>query len=402
MPRWRNLPRSFLLFVWCFAISTFSYGQDSLWQRTYDFGVYNNYDLRNSSTNMIGAYRWLNDGFKDIVVPNINPKLGNVSKGLFNFATAYLGMLWSHEFGHSLRARQVGGKFNIHNFALPVPYTTVDLPSSISLTDEAIFVTAGFEVNSLNVRELQSQFVRQNGLWNEDLGFSFANRLMYAIYTTFIVPIDPTDKIVWIETAGDPVHYILPVFKNYANDAVFMPDSTVNPQLVSFYNEATILGSFFQLMDPQFYREVGGAFGKTAKVRRPVFLIGDHENGWTYGTLFNASPLGYELYFQNYVHLSGGQFGLYFKYGRPFANLGLGISMNNIVNHKKIKSDMMLELWQQDLFGNGVSFESQTNIRISNSLTLNFNIGYKTEGYLMGKQLKAGPNLGFGLSYLKN
>lgn len=49
----------------------------------------------------------------------------------------------------------------------------------------------------------------------------FANRLMYPIYTTLIAPIDPEDPNVWIETAGDLVHYILPVFKNYSNNQVF-------------------------------------------------------------------------------------------------------------------------------------------------------------------------------------
>lgn len=78
------------------------------------------------------------------------------------------------------------------------------------------------------------------------------------------------------------------------------------------------------MLDPQFYREVGAAFGKSSKIRRPVFLIGDYRNGWTYGTLFNASPLGYELYFQNYIHYKNNQYGLYVKYGRPFKNIGLG------------------------------------------------------------------------------
>ena len=377
----------------------FCQGQDTLLPRTYDFGVYNQYDLRNSSTNMISTYRLLHDGFEKGVSSKMNPKLGKISQGIFDFASIFLTMVWSHEFGHSLRARQVGGKFNIHNFGVPIPYTTADLPESISLVDETIFVTAGFEVNSINVRSLQSQFIRQNGLWNSDLSFSFANRIMYTIYTSIIVPIDPKDKEVWIHTAGDPVHYILPTFKNYSNDNVFVQDSAVNPELVSLYNQANIFGAFFQLLDPQFYREVGAAFGNTSKIRRPLFLIGDYENGWTYGTLFNASPLGYELYLQNYIHFNHMQFGLYAKYGRPFKNLGLGVSMNHILDFEKLKTDVILEIWQQDIFGNGVSLETQTKLMLSKNIGINLNIGYKTEGYLLGKQLKEGINLGFGLSF---
>jgi hypothetical protein len=382
--------------------ATDCFGQDSTWQRTYDFTAYNNYDLRNSSRNFISAFRAINDGYTSVVDANMKPKGAAITKGALNFATIYLTMLWSHEMGHYIRAEQVGGHFNIHNFGLPVPYTTADLPEDISLVDEAIFVTAGFEVNYLNVRTLQAQFVGQNGLWNPDLALSFANRLMYPIYTTFIVPINPEDKNVWIETAGDPVHYILPVFKNYANNQVFLEDSTVvNPELVNLYNQATIFGSFFMLLDPQFYREVGAAFGKASKTRRPIFLIGDFNTGWTYGTLFNASPLGYELYLQNYIHINNNQFGLYLKYGRPFKNIGLGLSMNNVLNFPNFSADVLAEVWQQDIFGNGASLEFSGKWKLSKHFGFNFNLGYKSEGYVLGKQLNAGANLGIGLSIFR-
>lgn len=381
------------------ALSFNVHGQDGQWQRQYDFGVYNNHDLRNSSVNAIGAFRLINDGFDTLVTSKMKPKAGAITKSVFTFATTYLSMLWSHEMGHYIRAKQIGGNFNIHNFGLPVPYTTADLPSDVSLTNEAIFVTAGFEVNYLNVRRIQAEFVKQNGLWNEDLGFAFANRLMYPIYTTLITPVDPEEPNVWIETAGDPVHYILPVFKEYSNNNVFLPDSTVNPDLTKFYNQATIFAQFFNFLDPQFYREIGAAFGNSSKTRRPIFLIGDHSNGWTYGTLFNASPLGYELYMQNYIHLKNRQYGLYFKYGRPFKNLGVGLTINDVFKYKNLKADMLVEGWSQDLFGSGGSVELLGTWNVNNSLGLNFNLGYKTDGYVLGKQLDDGLNVGFGMSF---
>jgi len=374
-----------------------SFAQDSLWQPTYEFGIFNNYDLRNSSKNAIATHHILNDGFKSLVVSKMSPTLGGISRGLFSFSTTYLTMLWSHELGHSLRAKQVGGTFNIHNFGLPVPYTTADLPTDISLVNRAIFVTAGFEVNYLNIRTIQSQFIRHNGLWNEGLALSFANRMMYTIYTSLVVPIDPNKKSVWIETAGDPVHYILPVFENYSHNQVFMPDSSVNPKLVRFYNEASLSALFFQFLDPQFFREVGASFGSASKTRRPIFIVGDHTTGWTYGTLFNASPLGYELYMQNYLHVHDRQYGLYVKYGRPFKNIGMGLSMNEIVTYANFKSDVIVEAWQQDLFGNGLSAEVAGQWNVFKMLGLTFNVGYKTKGYVLGKQLNSGLNLGAGV-----
>lgn len=384
-------------FVLAITLSLNSFGQDSSWQRTYTFGIYNNYDLRNSSQNAISTFKVLNDGFDAGIRSKMGLKAGNISKGIFGFATTYLSMLWSHEIGHSIRAKQIGGKFNIHNFNLPVPYTTADLPANITLVNEAIFVTAGFEVNYLNVRSIESNFIRQNGTWNEDLSLSFANRLMYPIYTSLIVPIDPEEKNVWLETAGDPVHYILPVFENYSNNQVFLKDSTVNPDLVSLYNHSSWLALLFQFFDPQFYRILGASFGSASKIRRPIFIVGDYNNGWTYGTLFNASPLGYELYMQNYIHLKNKQFGLYVKYGNPFKNYGLGFSMNDVINRKKVKSDVILEMWNQDMFGEGVSIEFNNQLKMSDNMGLNFNIGYKTEGYVLGKQLGSGLNLGAGI-----
>jgi len=76
--------------------------------------------------------------------------------------------------------------------------------------------------------------------------------------------------------------------------------------------------------------------------------------------------------------------------------------MNNIFTYRKIKSDLLLEFWQQDLYGNGVSLETQTSLMLSKKIGLNFNIGYKTEGYVLGKQLNAGMNLGIGMSYYRN
>lgn len=100
---------------------------------------------------------------------------------------------------------------------------------------------------------------------------------------------------------------------------------------------------------------------------------------------------------QNYIHLKDKQYGLYLKYGRPFKNNGLGLSMKNVIKFRKFKSDFLLEIWQQDLFGNGISAEFNGEWKVSELLGINFNLGYKTKGYLLGKQLESGLNLGVGI-----
>jgi len=193
------------------------------------------------------------------------------------------------------------------------------------------------------------------------------------------------------------VHYVLPVFKNYSNNAVFKPDSTVNPELVNFYAQSAIFATFFSLLDPHFYSEVGATFGNGTKTRRPKFLIGDYDNGWTYGTLFNVSPLGYELYMNHYLHVKGNHFSFYAKYGNPFKNNGIGVRWENVIASPKLKMSLGLDLWDQDIFGNGIAGECEARCRVSNRIDLNMSVGYKTEGYVLGKQIDNGINIGGGI-----
>lgn len=273
------------------------------------------------------------------------------------------------------------------------------LPSDINLTNESLSITGGFEVNYLSVQNIQRKFIVRNSLYNEDLAFGFANRLMYPLYTSVIVRINPEDKDVWVNTAGDPVHFILPVFKKYSDNQVFLPDSTVNPDLVSFYNQATLFASFINLLDPHFYKEVGASFGNADKIRRPKFLIGNYQTGWTYGTMFNTSPLGYELYMNNYVHINEKKFVLTYKYGNPYKNNGLTLGWQNIIESEKVLLSSFIDVWDQDLFWKGVAVDLGLSYKISNKMGIDLTTGYKTQGYVLGKQLDEGLNVGLGFVY---
>jgi hypothetical protein len=273
------------------------------------------------------------------------------------------------------------------------------LPDSINLVDEALSVIAGFEVNYLNVRTIQREFILNDGSSNEDLNFSFANRLMYPLYASVIVPTDPEDPDSWINTAGDPVHTTLPVFKNYADGLIIMDDGTVNPELVTYWAQTATLASLFNFLDPQFYRELGAVFGSKEKARKPKFLIGDQSNGWTYGTLFNVSPLGYELYMNNYIHLNDNKFAMYLKYGKPFKNNGMGVLWKDMISTEKLSATAVVDIWEQDLFGTGISTEVNLRIKMNKGLGLVFNGGYKSEGYVLGKPLDAGVTGGLGFDF---
>jgi hypothetical protein len=101
----------------------------------------------------------------------------------------------------------------------------------------------------------------------------------------------------------------------------------------------------------------------------------------------------------NYIHVKGNMFSAYLKYGNPFKNRGIGIGWQDIFKQSKVRFSAFVDLWDQDIFGSGASGEVTANYRIMDRFGINLNLGYKTEGYVLGKQTNAGPNLGLGLIY---
>ena len=69
----------------------------------------------------------------------------------------------------------------------------------------------------------------------------------------------------------------------------------------------------------------------------------------------------------------------------------------NILNFENFKSDILAEIWQQDIFGKGISIELSGQWKLGEHLGMSYNVGYKTEGYVLGKQLKEGINIGAGI-----
>jgi hypothetical protein len=49
------------------------------------------------------------------------------------------------------------------------------------------------------------------------------------------------------------------------------------------------------------------------------------------------------------------------------------------------------------LFGFGISAEFNGQLKLSEMIGISFNLGYKTNGYLLGKQLDSVLNLGAGI-----
>jgi hypothetical protein len=375
---------------------------DSSFHRHYEIGIGNSYDLDNVSRNGLTTYKLVQDVYSKGIQPKLPKVVGNVIGGVWSFAFTYLSMIWPHEFGHVLRARQVGGNFKIHNISLPIPYTTMHLPEDVSFQDRALSVIGGFEINYLTSRRIQDDFYEYNGLYNDELALAFVHKLMYPIYVSLIVRQDPNLQETWINTAGDPVHYIMPVWQRYSNDEIFISDGSVHPGLVDFYGQSAILATFLQLLDPAFYKQASASFGQVSKGKRPWYIIGNDHNGWSYGTGFNTSILGYEVFLNNYLKLNDRLFVVRLKTGRPFKNNSITISSPNIYTSEKMKLGALLEVWDQDIFGKGFMINSDFSYSVYKKMDLNVQLGYKTEGYTMGKSVEDNFIGWVGLKYNVN
>lgn len=367
--------------------------------RYYEFGGAPNYDLNNVAINGLTAYKLSQDAFTYGIRPCLPKKVGKVAAGIWSFSTTFLAMIWSHEFGHSMRARQIRGQFNIHNFAVPFPYATMDLPADASFMDRAISVTGGFEVNYMTSKIIQDDFYAYNGLHNDQLALGFAHRMMYPIYVSFVAPQDPKKKETWIETAGDPVHYTMPVWQEFSDNEVFNADSTVNNSLVQFYGQSALFSTFWNLLDPMFYKEAAALAGDVVHGKKPWYIVNRENIKWTYGTMFNTSPLGYELFLNNYVKVKEYLWVLRLKFGRPFDNNSVVVESPNLIKNKWLILGGYVEYWNQDRYGQGMMISSKANFMLKEKVGLVTQIGYKTKGYSLGRNIDQGFFGWFGVNY---
>lgn len=97
---------------------------------------------------------------------------------------------------------------------------------------------------------------------------------------------------------------------------------------------------------------------------------------------------------------TGNQFyHVYFKYGFPFKNYGLGVSVPDLVRIKRFNLLGQVDFWSQDHYGNGIALSSTSRFEVAKGFNILAQIGYKTKGYIVGKTTKDGIFGYIGLNY---
>lgn len=390
----------FIIYIFLFLI-VFSEENNILqnYHRDYLFIYSSKYDIKNSSENFRAGLKI----FSDIYYRGISSKIENsFIKGVlgftFGFTSRWFSMLWPHEFGHYLRTEQVGGNFSFVRFQFPGILGDMDLPLNATMEDHTLALIGGFEANYLTTRDVQFDFFRYDGLYNDEFGMSLGNRIMYSFYAFLIAKQDPQDPQTWINSGGDPVNFTKLVWVMNGRN-VFNSDSSVNEGLVKFYNNAAYLSILWNLSDINFYKQILSYFGDELKGQKP-FYFGNKNFLWAYGTFFNTSPLGVELYFSNYLKVYDHFVNLYIRYGLPFKNNGIGIVVPQVFKFNNISFGLNSDFWTQNYYGKGFFVLTNFLYRIKDKWNLEWQMGYKTEGYIPGKTTKEGFLFSVGFKYI--
>ncbi|MDY0288243.1 MAG: hypothetical protein RBR15_05420 [Sphaerochaeta sp.] len=373
--------------------------------RDYSLALGAPYDLSNSVINSRSMGKALIDTYYRGVGPQISsPFVRNLFGALWSFTVTWSATTWPHEFGHYLRTKQVGGDFWIKSMGFPGPEGGRSFPEDATLEDELLFAIGGLEVNSLIALGIQQDTYRYNGLYNDELYAAFFHRIIYPTYLWLTPMMDPSDPANWIDEDGKQISLgdvasVARLILERQGKKVLLPDGTVNPELLTFYKNAQIWSLIWNLADINLYYQVAALFKGELDGTRPPYLIGDSTRGWSYGMLANASVLGAELYFNNYLSWDGRHYWAYLKYGFPYTDYGIGLGFPDILQTKALHADLELHAWHQEYYGTGVAVKATLDIPLSQSLSAIVQPMWKLDGYLLGTPIGQGFSGYIGLTY---
>ncbi|MFB0516236.1 MAG: hypothetical protein ACETWG_06495 [Candidatus Neomarinimicrobiota bacterium] len=347
----------------------------------------------------------LNKVFQDMYYRGIGPRLPErlqpIAETVWAVYWTYIFSLWPHEFGHWARARQVGGDFIIHGFSFPFPKAEMDLPASLSVEEETLASIGGHEINNLMMRQTHLDFYQHHYAYADELIHAFIQEVYFTFYAFVIAPANPEEPSTWTSTVGDPVESALSVYENYTSRPAIRQDGSVDPELSSYYQEAVYLSVLWIMLDPMLYQSAK-AFGADMEQNHGLLtprMFGDEIKAWIWGTQFNPSPLGYELYLTNYLRFNRRLYALYIKAGRPYRNTGIGIQVPGLVEQGKFTLGAACDLWDQDMYGRGAAIAFDVKYQFYKGFGLLLKGGWKDEGYLLGKRIDKSATFFVGVSY---
>lgn len=387
-----------------FIMPTAKGQQDSTYNHSRQYSlVYGpHYELETFATTGITLNKVFTDIYYRGFANEIPQKLAPWTDTIWSIFWSFMCTMWPHDGGHWSRAQQVGGDFVITKFGFPFPVAEMRLPDVLDPKDETLISIGGHEINFLMREQIHSDYYDKQYIYADELIHAFVQDVLFPFYAFVIASADPTEPSIWLDTRGDPVEYTLSVYKSYTGRPPVRDDGTVDPTLIKQYRESSYLSVIWPLLNPLFYKSLT-AFSADMRQNHGLMLgpwmLRGNNVSWSWGTHFHPSPLGYELHLNNYILYNEKLLIVKLKSGRPYKNIGVGISSPRILEKGAFQFGLSADIWDQDKYGNGISMQINAAYRPENGLGLIVKSGYKSEGYLVGRNVDESWILLAGITY---
>ena len=348
----------------------------------------------------------LNKAFIDLyqqgIAHRLPAKLAPWIETIWSINWTFFFTMWPHDGGHWARAQQVGGDFLITKFGYPFPVAKMRLPEVMDRKYETLTSIGGHEINYLMRQQVHLDYYDKQYAFADELIFSFIQDIFYPMYAFLLAYADPTNPAVWTDTRGDPIESTLSVYKNYTGRDPIREDGSVDPELIDQYRTNTYLSLLWPLLNPMLYRSAKAFTVDMAKdhgLMKAPWMLGNDRFAYSWGTIFHPSPLGYELYLNNYFRYNGKLYLVYMKTGHPFKNNGIGFQIPRLLEVGKFCLGLSADVWDQDIHGKGGNVVFSTEYQLQKGFRVIMKGGWKSAGYLVGRRVDESPLLLVGGSY---
>ncbi len=358
--------------------------------KNYKIIVDKNMDMYSGASLLTSTYKAvtsIEDKVGDKIVektPKLNPFV-RLSKIALNVPLGLYLTTWQHEyFGHGLRIREFGGDpkvtVNAPFFGGYTEFDTKELPDvARDPTKRLVVTTAGLEANLVLANTLQEEMLVK--------GYTPYEAILYILnkgHSSFYIykTPNPSNRELFEKAAfsgHDIAKYLYKLNQKYNGDS-------------NVKYEHLVAGAVFQILDPTIVKimthDIKKYLGGKEKFHLPKFMV---------GTDLYLMPIGPEYSIDFFLRKENRLFKLKFGYGfggdKQFYRIGAGVDNLNLT--KKTFIDVYLEGWKQENMGGLIKLGLER--KISDNFSLVSDIGYKTEGFSLGRRFDKGGFCNFGI-----
>lgn len=377
------------LTILLFIFSTPAFAEENSPSREYPFTIGEPLDSRTIVGTGIALNKLSYDVFNTGIAPKLPDSVVPWIEPAWSFFWTFNFTMWPHDYGHWVRANQVGGDFIIESYRFPFPIATMVIPPGATSLDKTMMSIGGFEINTLMRRYTENRYYETGYRDAEDLVHGFIQTIMFSMYTNLIAPADPTKADTWNNTYGDPVDVVKQVFEHYTGRPA-VNAGVVDPELITLYREYYWANLLTVLLDPMTYK-MAHAFGEDMRQQPRVhdpWLYQSDNFSWAYTSTFNPGALGYEIRLTQHLKINNHYMRAYIQTGRPFKNRSVGFAMPRFYQLGNIIIGSEIDLWDQDIYGRGNMFTLNSRYRISRSMEMVLDLHWKDDGYIVGHRLE--------------